>query len=213
MATDGETGMADASAPRPVGAATMHAAWYELAGRAAEVLTMGAIPRPNPAAGEVRVRITVSGVNPGDTKKRNAWTGAALPYPCVAPHSDGAGVIDAVGEGADPGQVGQRVRVYGAQAYRAFGTAAQYTCVPNDLAVPMPPAVSDEVGACLGSPGSTAHRAVHVDGSVEGKTILVNGILGAVGSMAAQLAVRAGARVIGSVRRTDELAEIASLGL
>lgn len=183
----------------------MRAAWYEQAGAAHEVLQVGAMERPEPAAGEVRVRLAFSGVNPGDTKKRAAWTGAALPYPRVVPHSDGAGVVDALGAGVDAGRVGQRVWVFGAQSYRAFGTAAEFTCVPSELAVPLPGGVSDEVGACLGIPGITAHRAVFADGPVAGLTVIVHGVLGAVASMAAQLAVAAGARVIGTVRRASDV--------
>jgi NADPH2:quinone reductase len=128
-----------------------------------------------------------SGVNPGDTKKRRGWLGSVTPYPRVIPHSDGAGVIDAIGEQVDPAGLGQRVWVYGAQSYRPFGTAAQLTVVPTRLAVDLPDTVSDEVGACLGIPGITAHRAVFGDGSVTGQTVLVHGILGGVGTVAAQL--------------------------
>jgi NADPH2:quinone reductase len=128
----------------------------------------------------------------------------------VIPHSDGAGVIDAVGPGAETDRLGRRVWVFGAQSYRAGGTAAEYTCVPDALAVDLPDEVSDEVGACLGIPGITAHRAVHADGSVAGSVVLVNG-LGAVGSLAAQLAVRAGARVIATVRRSAALVDLPML--
>jgi NADPH2:quinone reductase len=128
-----------------------------------------------------------------------------MAYPRIIPHSDGAGVIDAVGEGVDPGRIGERVWVYAAQSYRPFGTAAQLTVVPAVQAVAMPPAVSDAVGASLGIPGITAHRAVFSDGSVDGTTVLVQGVLGGVGSLAAQLATWGGASVIGTVRRTAEL--------
>lgn len=93
---------------------------------------------PEPGSGEVRVRVAVSGVNPGDTKKRGDWVGYGMPYPRVIPHSDGAGVIDAVGDGVDPARIGERVWVYGAQSYRALGTAAQLTVVPADQAVCSP---------------------------------------------------------------------------
>jgi NADPH:quinone reductase len=181
------------------------AAWYDRQGPAAEVLATGDIPAPVPGAGEVRVRISLSGVNPGDTKKRRGWLGSTMPFPRVVPHSDGAGVVDAVGDGVDAARLGQRVWVYGAQSYRAFGTAAQFTVVPADLAVELPDEVSDELGACLGIPGITAHRAVFADGPVDGKTILVHGVLGGVGSLAAQLARWAGATVIGTVRHTSDL--------
>src|SRR4051795_416130 len=183
----------------------MLAAWYERPGPAAEVLEVGEMRDPEPGAGEVRVRVAVSGINPGDTKKRSAWVGGGMPYPRVIPHSDGAGVIDAVGDGVDAGRVGERVWVYGAQSYRPFGTAAQLTVVPADRAVALPSDVSDEMGACLGIPGMTAHRAVFGDGPVEGTTVLVHGVLGGVGSIAAQLAAWRGATVIGTVRRSADL--------
>jgi len=122
----------------------------------------------------------------------------------IVPHSDGAGVIEAAGAGADPARVGRRVWVYGAQSYRPLGTAAQTTVVPEALAVDLPDAVSDEMGACLGIPGITAHRAIFGDGPVTGQTVLVHGVRGAVSSLAAQLAQWAGATVIGTVRTDAE---------
>lgn len=101
----------------------MRAVWYERQGVAAEVLQIGDVPDPEPGPGEVRVRVRYSGVNPGDTKKRRGWLGSAMPYPRVIPHSDGAGVVDSVGEGVDLSRVGRRVWIYGAQSYRPFGTA------------------------------------------------------------------------------------------
>jgi NADPH:quinone reductase len=184
------------------------AAWYDRPGPAAEVLEVGEMPDPEPGPSEVRVRVAVSGINPGDTKKRDDWVGYGMPYPRVIPHSDGAGVIDAIGVEVDPARIGERVWVYGAQSYRAFGTAAQLTAVPADQAVALPDNVSDEVGACLGIPGITAHRAVFGDGPVEGTTVLVHGVLGGVGSMAAQLAAWRGATVIGSVRRRTDLTRV-----
>jgi NADPH2:quinone reductase len=186
----------------------MLASWYEQQGPAAEVLQLGELPDPTPGPGEVRVRVTVSGANPGDTKKRRGWTGSAMPYPRVVPHSDAAGIVDAVGDGVDARRVGQRVWVYGAQSYRPFGTAAQYTVVPGDLAVPLPDHLSDDLGASLGIPGITAHRTVFADGAVDGTLVLVNGVLGGVGSLAAQLARWGGATVIGTVRRGTELDRI-----
>ena len=121
------------------------------------------------------------------------------------PHSDGSGVIDAVGEGVDAGRIGQRVWVHGAQSYRPFGTAAELAVVPAEQAVELPAGVSDELGACLGIPGITAHRAVFGDGSVAGRTVLVQGVRGGVASLAAQLAARDGATVIGTVTRGSDL--------
>jgi NADPH2:quinone reductase len=183
----------------------MLAAWYERPGPAAEVLHVGEMAAPEPAPGEVRVRIVFSGVNPGDTKKRGDWLGYGMSFPRIIPHSDGSGVIDAVGDDVDRARVGERVWVYGAQSYRPAGTAAQMTVVPAEQAVALPAEVSDETGACLGIPGITAHRAVFGDGPVAGKTILVQGVLGAVGSMAAQLARWGGATVVGTVVRERDL--------
>ena len=186
----------------------MRAVWYDRQGPATEVLQVGELPAPEPGAGEVRVRVTLSAISPGDTKKRRGWLGSAMPYPRVIPHSDAAGTIESVGEGVDPGRVGHRVWVFGAQSYRPFGTAAEVTVVPTEQAVDLPAGVSDEVGACLGIPGVTAHRAVFADGDVAGTTVLVHGVLGGVGSLAAQLASWAGATVIGTVRRSADLAQV-----
>jgi NADPH2:quinone reductase len=123
-----------------------------------------------------------------------------MPYPRVIPHSDGAGRIDQLGAGVCPDWMGRSVWCYGAQSYRPFGTAAEFTVVPVDQAVPLPDRVSPDQGACLGIPGITAHRAVHIGGPVRGHTVLVHGAAGAVGLSAVQLARQAGARVIGTVR-------------
>jgi NADPH2:quinone reductase len=133
-----------------------------------------------------------------------------MPYPRIVPHSDGSGVVDSVGPGVDPGKVGRRVWLYGAQSYRPFGTASQFTVVPAEQAVDLPDEVTDEMGACLGIPGITAHRAVFADGPVTGMTVLVHGVLGGVGALAAQLARWGGATVIGTVRRSADLGLVRS---
>jgi NADPH:quinone reductase len=178
----------------------MRAAWYEKQGPAHDVLVVGEMDDPQPLAGEVRIRLAASGVNPGDVKKRQDSFAVGMPYPRVIPHSDGAGTVDAVGAGVSQEWVGRRVWCYAAQSYRAFGTAAEYTVVPVPQAVLLPQGVPFEQGACLGIPGITAHRAVHVAGPVEGRTVLVQGGAGSVGACAVQLAHRAGARVIATCR-------------
>ena len=183
----------------------MRAVWYDEQGPAHDVLVVGEQPDPVPATGEVCVRVHLSGVNPGDTKKRAGWLGSTMPYPRVIPHSDAAGVIESVGDGVDRSRVGRRVWVFGAQSYRPFGTAADRTVVPSSLALDLPDGVSDEIGACMGIPGITAHRAVFTDGPVDGTAVLVHGVLGGVGMLAAQLARWAGATVIGTVRRSADL--------
>src|ERR1700758_5437904 len=182
----------------------MRAAWYEKQGPAREVLVVGEMPDPCPAAGEVRIRIAASGINPGDIKKRQDAFGYGMAYPRVIPHSDGAGRIDQVGPGVNSEWMGRPVWCYGAQSYRPFGTAAEFTVVPVEQVAPLPDNVSMEQGACLGIPGITAHRAVHVAGPVNGRTVLVQGAAGSVGVCAVQLARRAGAHVIGTVMSASE---------
>jgi NADPH2:quinone reductase len=182
----------------------MRAAWYERQGPARDVLCIGEMPDPEPGQGEVRIRVAASGINPGDVKKRQDAFGYGMPYPRVIPHSDGAGMIDQVGEGVPKSRVGERVWCYAAQSYRPFGTAAEYVVVPSSQAVPLPEGVSFEQGACLGIPGITAHRAVHVAGPVAGRVVLVQGGAGAVGMCAVQLARRAGAHVIATVRSGED---------
>jgi NADPH:quinone reductase len=178
----------------------MKAAWYEKQGPARDVLKVGEMAAPIVGPGEVCIRISTSGVNPGDTKKRGDAFGVGMPYPRVIPHSDGAGRIDQIGPDISSEWVGRNVWCYGAQSYRAFGTAAEFTVVPIDHVAPLPAKVSMEQGACLGIPGITGHRAVHVGGDVRGRTVLVQGAAGSVGLCAVALARHAGARVIGTVR-------------
>jgi NADPH2:quinone reductase len=184
----------------------MKAAWYEKQGPARDVLIVGEMDNPRPVGGEVRIRVAASGVNPGDVKKREDAFGIGMPYPRVIPHSDGAGTVDAVGEGVSPDWLGRRVWCFGAQSYRPFGTAAEYVVVPVKQVVPLPGPVPFEQGACLGIPGITAHRAVHVAGPVKGRTVLVQGGAGAVGACAVQLAHLAGARVIATCRTESDKA-------
>jgi len=174
----------------------MRAAWYEKNGPAAEVMIVGELPDPQPVAGEVRVRLYASAVNPSDVKARGG--SRPIRWPKLIPNSDGAGVIDAVGAGVTR-KVSERVWVFNGQWDRAFGTSAQYITLPAALAVPLPDAVSFEQGACLGIPAMTAHRALFADGAIKGKTVLVTGGAGVVGHYAIQLAKWAGARVLATV--------------
>jgi NADPH2:quinone reductase len=191
----------------------MRAAYYESKGPARDVLRVGDRPMPQPAAGEVRVRVHVSAVNPSDTKARGGLRVKEMPFPVVIPHQDGAGVIDAVGAGVDASRVGERVWIYEANLNRPFGTAAQYTCVPAHKAVPLPAGVDFTVGACLGIPAMTAHRCVFADGPVTGKTVLVHGGAGAVGYYAVQWAKLGGAaRVIATVSRPEQAARAQEAG-
>lgn len=178
----------------------MKAAWYERQGAPAEVLIVGEMTTPEPGPEDVRIRVAASGVNPGDVKKRQDTFEVGMPYPRVIPHSDGAGVIDEIGDQVASLRKGERVWCFGAQSYRPFGTAAEYVVVPAEQAIRLPDDVSFEQGACLGIPGITAHRALHVAGTVRGRAVLVQGGAGAVGQCAVGLARHAGAHVITTVR-------------
>ncbi|MEH2612999.1 NADPH:quinone reductase [Bradyrhizobium sp. AZCC 1693] len=176
----------------------MKAVWYEKTGPAATVLELGERPVPEPQAGEVRVRVLVSGVNPSDVKSR-AGVRAPMAFPCVIPHSDGAGIIEAVGTGVTKDRIGERVWTWNAAWDRPYGTCAEFVCVPESQAVRLPDSVGFDAGACLGIPGMTASHAVFADGAVDGKTLLVTGGAGSVGNYATQLAKWGGARVITTV--------------
>lgn len=184
----------------------MRAAWYERQGPAGDVFVVGEMPDPAPGPGEVRIKVAASGINPGDVKKRRNEYGYGMPYRRVIPHSDGAGVIDQVGEGIAAARIGERVWCFGAQSYRPFGTAAEYCILPAAQAIPLPDGVSFEQGACLGIPGITAYRAVHMAGPVAGRWVVVQGAAGAVGLCAVRLAAAADAQVIGIVRHPDDVA-------
>jgi NADPH:quinone reductase len=185
----------------------VRAASYDRHGAAAEVLEVRDVERPAPGPGEVLVKVALSGVNPTDWKSRSG----ATPRPIDGfqiPHHDGAGVIEAVGDGVDPARAGQRVWLWLAAAGRRWGTAAEWSVVPQDQAVPLPGGASLELGASLGVPAMTAHWCVFADGPVTGKTVLVAGGAGAVGHFAIELAARAGARVIATASGPEK-AELA----
>ena len=180
----------------------MKAAWYEKNGAARDVLVVGEMPTPQPGAGEVRIKLATSGVNPSDVKSRR---GRPLIGPRIVPHSDGAGVVDAVGSGVPESRLGERVWIWNGQWKRANGTAAEYVVVPSAQAVALPDATGFDTGACFGIPGLTAAHGVALTEAAPGKTILVTGAASGVGHYAVQMAVARGARVIGtaSARRAD----------
>jgi NADPH2:quinone reductase len=185
----------------------MRAAYYESNGAAAAVLRLGEVATPSPGAGEVLFKIAASGINPSDVKAREGRT-RKIGYPRVIPHSDGAGVIDAVGDGVGKARVGERVWVWNAQWKRADGTCAEYVVVPEAMAVPLPASASFEEGACLGIPAMTAYQAVASAEAWAGSTLLVAGGAGGVGHYVIQFAKARGAVVIATVS-SPEKAELA----
>ncbi|MGK5114429.1 MULTISPECIES: NADPH:quinone reductase [unclassified Geodermatophilus] len=170
-----------------------------------DVLRLVDRPSPDPGPGEVRVRLAFAGVNPTDWKRRRT----APPDPGgQVPGQDGAGTVEAVGQGVDPAIVGQRVWVWEAAWQRAHGTAAEHTVVPVRQTVLLGGDASLQLGAALGIPFLTAHRCLTLGesvpdrlgpGTLQGRTVLVAGGAGAVGNAAVQLARWADATVITTV--------------
>src|SRR3954447_4860022 len=113
----------------------MKAAWYSQNGEARDVLVVGDLPTPEPAAGEVRVRLHSSGVNPSDVKSRR---NRPVTAERIVPHSDGAGIIDKVGSGVPSSRIGERVWIWNGQWQRPLGTAAEFIALPSEQAVLLP---------------------------------------------------------------------------
>ena len=176
----------------------MRAAYYESNGPAREVLRVADVETPQAGRGEVRVRLRTSGVNPSDVKSRAGLT-RKIAFPRVIPHSDGAGEIDAVGEGVSPARVGERVWVWNGQWRRPFGTAAKWIVLPSEQAVRLPANVTMDAGACLGIPAYTGYQGVLLARAKEGSTVLVAAGAGAVGHYAIQFAKKRKATVITTV--------------
>lgn len=178
----------------------MKAAWYSRNGEAQDVMQVGELPTPSPQAGEVLVRLATSGVNPSDVKSRRA---RPLSDPLIVPHSDGAGVIEAVGEGVPASRLGERVWVWNGQWQRPWGTCAQYIALPAAQAVALPDGTDFAAGACMGIPGLTAVQAVilaeRLAGDLAGQNVLVTGASSAVGHYITQMVTQAGGRVLGTV--------------
>jgi NADPH:quinone reductase len=176
----------------------MRAAYYERNGPARDVLNVGDVDTPRPGPGEVRIKLHASGVNPSDVKSRAGLT-RKIAFPRVIPHSDGAGVIDMVGDGVPAARVGERVWTWNAQWKRAFGTCAEHVVLPAAMAVRLPDHIGFAEGACLGIPAMTAYHAVAVAEAWAGSTLMISGGAGAVANYAIQFAKARGAVVITTV--------------
>jgi NADPH2:quinone reductase len=189
----------------------MRAAYYEQNGAAREVLRVGEVETPQAGPGEVRVRLAASGVNPSDVKSRQGST-RKIAWPRLIPHSDGAGVIDQVGDGIAKSRLGERVWIWNGQWKRAFGTAAEYIALPAAQAVKLPDKIGFEAGACLGIPAMTAIHAVALAGAGKGTTVLVAGGAGSVSQYAIQFAKAAGATVLTTVSSPEKAAAAREAG-
>ncbi|WP_293751641.1 NADPH:quinone reductase [Limnohabitans sp. Rim8] len=192
----------------------MKAAWYSRNGEAQDVMQVGDLPTPSPQAGEVLVRLATSGVNPSDVKSRRA---RPVNDPLIVPHSDGAGVIEAVGAGVPAARVGERVWLWNGQWQRALGTCAQYIALPAAQAVALPAGTDFAAGACMGIPGLTAVQAVilaeRLSGDLRGQTVLVTGASSAVGHYITQMVTQVGGRVIGTVGSEAKAAHARAAGM
>lgn len=189
----------------------MRAAYYEQNGSAREVLRVGDVETPQAGPGEVRVKLATSGVNPSDVKSRQGST-RKIAWPRLIPQSDGAGVIDQVGDGIAKSRLGERVWVWNGQWKRAFGTAAEFIALPAAQAVKLPDKISFEAGACLGIPAMTAIHAVALAGTEKDSTVLVAGGAGSVGQYAIQFAKAQGATVLTTISSPEKAAAAREAG-
>lgn len=190
----------------------MRAAGYETFGRAPDVLRIKEVETPVPGPGEVRVRIHASGINPYDVKFRAGGYTDRLPSRFFIPHCDGAGIIDAIGDGVDRTRIGERIWIWGAAQGDLSGTAAEFVVLPTMQTPRLPYAFSFREGACLGIPYLTAYQNLFRDGPLEGTTVLISGGGGAVGFLAIQLARQAGARAIATTGSDETAARAAAAG-
>jgi NADPH2:quinone reductase len=188
----------------------MRAAYYSRNGEARDVMVVGDLPQPVPGPGEVLVRLHTSGVNPSDVKSRRA---RPLNDQHIVPHSDGAGVIEVVGEGVSSARMGERVWIWNGQWARPLGTASEYIALPSAQAVTLPEGTDFAAGACLGIPALTAVQAVRLAGDLKGKTVLVTGASSAVGHYITQLVTLAGGHVIGTVGSESKAAHARAAGM
>ena len=179
----------------------MKTALYTRNGPAHSVLEMVSKPVPDPAVGEVSVKLSTSGVNPSDVKSR---AGRPLAFDFQIPHSDGAGIIDRVGEGVDASRVGERVWIWNGAYQRPYGTAAEFIVVPEFQAVSLADDIDFRTAACFGIPGLTAAHAVNLVVARGHNKVLVTGAANAVGHYVTQMLVKAGIEVIATTSKSKE---------
>jgi len=173
----------------------MKTALYTRNGSADAVLELRDKPKPQLQPGEVLVKLATSGVNPSDVKSR---AGRPLTSDFVIPHSDGAGIIETVGQGVDSSRTGERVWVWNGQWQRQYGTAAEYIALPAEQAVTLDDDITFETAACFGIPGLTAAHGINLLEHTAADTVLITGAASAVGHYLTQMAVLMGRKVIGT---------------
>ena len=190
----------------------MKAVTYNSFGSPSSVLNYSDIDKPKPRANEVLVKLHYSGVNPSDAKARAGGRPGvnSPPFDIIIPHSDGSGIIVKVGKNIRSERLHERVWIWNGAWKRAFGTAAEYICLPAEQAIEMPSSMSFEHGACLGIPGLTAAQLISLQSSIKGKSVFISGGNGAVGHLAIQLAKYRGAKIITTARpgKTERLKDL-----
>ncbi len=172
-----------------------------------ENLVVERIPRPEPRAGEVLVRVHAAGVNPVDWKIRKGLLKGNMPLLLPStPGADLAGTVEAVGPGVTAFQIGQAV--FG----RGTGSYAEYAIAPVGSLAPKPPDLTFDQAAAIPIGACTAWRAIFdVGGLQAGQRLLVHGAAGGVGSFAVQFGRWKGAHVIGTTS-TSNVEFVRSMG-
>jgi len=177
----------------------MRAAFYNEPGPAKEVIKFGDFETPEPGADDVLVKLHASGVNPSDIKSRTVNFGRVQNLVPLIPHTDGAGIVESVGENVKSFVPGERVWVAFAQWRGSNGTCAEYVSVPQNFVFSLPSNTNFIEGACAGVPVLTAMHALSIGPSVKDRTVLITGGATSVGNYAIQFAKQAGARVLTTV--------------
>ena len=184
----------------------MRALRFHAFGKPAHVLRLDDLPTPEPGPGAVRVRLTHRSLNPADLHTILGHYGALPGLPAVGGH-EGAGVVEALGEGVTGVAVGQRVVPLGVD-----GTWQEAVVVPAEALFPVPDGVPDEAAAQLFVNPLTAWLMLDALGLGEGDWLLQTAATSQVGRLVIQLARRRGIRTFNLVRREDARAELEALG-
>jgi len=181
----------------------MKAAYLESTG-APDVLQYGDLPKPAPQNGEVLVKVGAAALNPIDLYVRSGIVNMPLPRPFI-PGSDFAGTVAAVGAGVNTFKPGDRVWGSNQGLLGRQGTLAEYVCSGQQWLYRTPSGVSDQDTAAVALVGITAHLGLFRWARLQpGEIVFVNGGTGGLGSMVAQMAKAAGARIITTVGSTDK---------
>lgn len=175
-----------------------------------EVLVAEEVPRPLPGPGQLLVRMRFAGVNFADTeRRRQLYQAVELPW---RPGNEGAGVVEAVGEGVGPELLGARVALFGHPS-ELTGTYAEWVAADRDRVLPLPDSIGFEAGAALLGQGLTAWHLLHTATAIKpGQTVLIHAAAGGVGLLLVQLAKRAGARVFGTVSSLEKAERVEEAG-